>query len=179
MKLSKKIVIQSTTVFIIIVILFILKIIKNDNFGNSERITLEQDSFITESDLEITKFIDFEELKKQNLPIIIDFGADSCIPCKEMAPVLKELNYALRDKAIIRFVDVWKNNGLAKGIPLQVIPTQIFIDPTGNPYTPSPTINLPFKMYKDSNTGDHIFTVHIGGLTKEDILNILSDMGMN
>ncbi len=96
-----------------------------------------------------------------------------------MAPVLKELNYALRDKAIIRFVDVWKNNGLAKGIPLQVIPTQIFIDPTGNPYTPSPTINLPSKMYKDSNTGDHIFTVHIGGLTKEDILNILSDMGMN
>ncbi|OLN32939.1 Thioredoxin [Desulfosporosinus metallidurans] len=40
---------------------------------------------------------------------MIDFGADSCVPCKEMAPVLKKLNTEMQGKAIVKFVDVWKN----------------------------------------------------------------------
>ena len=35
--------------------------------------------------------IDLEKLKSYGLPFMIDFGADSCIPCKEMAPVLEKL----------------------------------------------------------------------------------------
>ena len=62
--------------------------------------------------LYITEAIDLEKLKSYGLPIIIDFGADSCVPCKEMAPVLKELNETLQGKAIIRFVDVWKHQNL-------------------------------------------------------------------
>lgn len=42
--------------------------------------------------LDVTETIDLDELKSHALPILIDFGADSCIPCKQMAPVLKELN---------------------------------------------------------------------------------------
>lgn len=49
--------------------------------------------------LYVTEKIDLEKLKSYGLPIIIDFGADSCIPCKEMAPVLLELNAGLRGKA--------------------------------------------------------------------------------
>ena len=67
---------------------------------------------------------------------MIDFGADSCIPCKEMAPVLKELNEELRGKVIIKFVDVWKYQSLAEGYPISVIPTQVFFDKDGKPYTP-------------------------------------------
>ncbi len=49
-------------------------------------------------------------------PIIIDFGADSCIPCKEMAPVLKKLNEEWQGKVIVKFVDVWKYPDAADSI---------------------------------------------------------------
>ena len=73
------------------------------------------------------KSIDLEKLRTYGLPIIIDFGADSCIPCKEMAPVLKKLNAEMRGSVIVKFVDVWKNGGAADGFPIQVIPTQLFL----------------------------------------------------
>ncbi len=50
--------------------------------------------------------IDLDALKTYGLPIIIDFGSDSCIPCQQMAPVLKTMNAAMRGKAIVKFVDV-------------------------------------------------------------------------
>ena len=77
--------------------------------------------------------IDLGALTSYGLPIIIDFGADTCIPCKEMAPVLKTLNAEMQGKAIIKFVDVWKNGNAADGFPIQVIPTQVLINSDGTP----------------------------------------------
>ena len=42
--------------------------------------------------LVVTEAVDFKELAKYELPIIVDYGSDSCIPCKEMAPVLEAMN---------------------------------------------------------------------------------------
>ena len=71
-----------------------------------------------------TEAIDLAALLSYKLPIIIDFGSDSCIPCQEMAPVLKSANEDYRGKAIIKFVDVWKYTDAANNFPVQVIPTQ-------------------------------------------------------
>ncbi len=80
--------------------------------------------------------VNLEELVENELPIIIDFGADECVPCKEMAPVLVTLNEEMQGKAIVQFVDVWKNPEVAVGFPVQVIPTQIIINADGTPYVP-------------------------------------------
>lgn len=137
----------------------------------------EQTGNIADFVLEATS-IDLDALKEYNLPIIIDFGADSCVPCKEMAPVLKTLNAEMQGKAIIKFVDVWKNKDAAKDFPVQVIPTQVFINADGIPYMPSDDIEIKFDMYGFKDTGEHAFTVHQGGLTEEQMRAILADMGV-
>jgi len=129
-------------------------------------------------DLHVTEKIDLEKLKSYGVPIIIDFGADSCIPCKKIAPILKELNSELKGKAIIKFVDVWKYRELADGYPINLIPTQILIDANGKPYKPKDSKALELKQYSSKDKGEHVFTAHEGGLTKEQFLEILKEMGM-
>ncbi len=122
--------------------------------------------------------IDLESLKKYKYPIIIDFGADSCDPCKAMAPVLKKMNEEMQGYAIIKFVDVWKNSAASKDFPVQVIPTQVFFNADGTPYVPSEKIGIQFIKYASKDTGKHVFTVHQGGLTEEQMRAILADMGV-
>ena len=121
--------------------------------------------------------IDLAALFAYKLPIIIDFGSDSCIPCQEMAPVLKSANEDYRGKAIIKFVDVWKYTDAAKNFPVQVIPTQVFFHADGTPYVPSEDLGVEFGFYSDKDTQEHVFTVHQGGLTAVQMDKILADMG--
>lgn len=129
--------------------------------------------------LHVTEELDLEQLKSYGVPIIIDFGADSCIPCKEMAPVLKKLNEDLRGKAIVKFVDVWKYQSLTEGYPISVIPTQVFFDKDGKPYTPTDPQAANMNMYAMKDTNEHIFTTHEGGMTEEMILAALKEMGLD
>ncbi len=122
--------------------------------------------------------VNLEELTANNMPMIIDFGADECVPCKEMAPVLVSLNEEMQNKAIIQFVDVWKNPNASADFPIQVIPTQVLVNADGSPYVPSEDLAIEFLMYADTTTGEHVFTVHQGGLTEEQMRVILADMGV-
>jgi thioredoxin 1 len=151
------------------------------NYVKKDRSTVESDVAISDNsdfDLNITTAIDIQKLLAYGLPIIIDFGADSCIPCKEMAPVLKELNATLRGKVIIKFVDVWKYQALSEGYPISIIPTQVFIGADGRPFTPADTEALSMDKYYSKSTGEHTFTTHEGGLSKSQLLSILKEMGV-
>ena len=152
-------------------------LVKNGEKGNFQE-TSPSSGQNPDFALHVTEALDIEKLKSYGLPIIIDFGADSCIPCKEMAPVLKELNETLRGRAIVRFVDVWKNRNLAEGYPLRTIPTQFFFDKEGKPFTPSDSTGVSMQKYSSKDTKAHIFTLHEGGLTKEQLLGVLGEMGM-
>lgn len=134
-----------------------------------------------EFDLDATNSFALDKILAYGLPVIVDFGADSCDPCKEMAPVLLELNQELRGQAIVKFVDVWKNNAAAAGLPLEVIPTQFFFNADGTPYVPADeeaAARNGFIMYEMKDTGEHVYTVHQGGLDKEALLAVLKEMGM-
>lgn len=128
--------------------------------------------------LHVTEELNLEQLKSHGLPIMIDFGADSCAPCKEMAPVLEKLNKELQGKAIIKFVDVWKYPDLAQGYPLTVIPTQVFFDKDGKPYSPADPQEMRMNLYTLKETNEHVFTTHEGGMTEEMILTVLSELGL-
>ena len=45
--------------------------------------------------------INLEKLKSYGLPIMIDFGSDSCPPCREMAPILREVNAEYQGRVIV------------------------------------------------------------------------------
>lgn len=146
--------------------------------SSSETATAEpQETANTDFLLAATK-IDLDKLKSYSLPIIIDFGADSCIPCKEMAPVLKKLNQEWQGKVIIKFVDVWKYPDAAADFPLQVIPTQFFFDAQGKPFVPSDPEGMQMIMYSLKDTQEHVYTTHQGGLTEEQFRAIFKEMGI-
>jgi len=67
----------------------------------------------------------------EQLPRLVDVGADKCIPCKMMAPILEELKGEYAGRMDVMFVDVWKKPEEAKKYGTQMIPTQIFYDAEG------------------------------------------------
>jgi len=65
------------------------------------------------------------------LPRLVDLGADKCIPCKMMAPLLVELRKEYEGTLTVEFIDVWKNPDEAPKYGIKLIPTQIFFDASG------------------------------------------------
>jgi thioredoxin 1 len=62
---------------------------------------------------------------------MVDLGANECIPCKMMVPVMEKVEKKYQGKAAIVFIDVWKNKEPAKRFGIRAIPTQIFFDKEG------------------------------------------------
>jgi len=92
----------------------------------------------------------------QKLPRLVDLGADKCIPCKMMAPILEELSVEYKGKLQVVFIDVWKNPQEGPKYKIRVIPTQIFFDADGK------------ELFR-----------HEGFFSKEDILAKWKKFGVN
>lgn len=65
------------------------------------------------------------------LPRLVDLGSTTCIPCKRMAPILEELKVELQGKVEVEFIDIAQNPQAADKYAINVIPTQIFLDQSG------------------------------------------------
>lgn len=65
------------------------------------------------------------------LPRLLDLGADKCVPCKMMAPILEELKETCAGIMTVDFIDVWKDPAAAQPYGIRVIPTQIFFSADG------------------------------------------------
>ena len=130
--------------------------------------------------LYVTEAVDFKSLSEYELPVIVDYGSDSCIPCKEMAPVLEKMNKEYQGKAFIKFADVWKYYEAASNVPVRMIPTQVFFLADGTPFVPSLDLRkkIEFEIHYDEQTNEHTFTTHVGGLTEEQFRMILEEMGV-
>ena len=88
------------------------------------------------------------------LPRLVDLGADTCIPCKMMAPILDDLKKEYAGRMEVVFIDVWKKREEAGRYGIQLIPTQIFYGADGK------------ELYR-----------HQGFIGKEDILATWKKLG--
>jgi thioredoxin 1 len=66
------------------------------------------------------------------LPVLLDLGSTTCVPCKAMAPILDEMRETFAGQLEVRFVDVREDAEAARDHEVRIIPTQIFLDEDGN-----------------------------------------------
>lgn len=74
-----------------------------------------------------------EEVLQSELPVLVDFYADWCGPCKMVAPILEELSKEYAGKIYIYKVNVDKEPELARDFGIQSIPTIWFVPMKGEP----------------------------------------------
>ncbi len=89
-------------------------------------------------------------------PTLAEFGWRTCIPCKQMKPILEELAVEYKDKLNVVIVEVYEHEALTRQHQIMAIPTQIFFDSSGKE-----------------------ITRHVGFWSKEEIITQLKKMGID
>ena len=98
---------------------------------------------------------EFSNVPVRGMVTMLDLGADKCVPCKMMAPIIAKIEKTYEGKAAIVFIDVWKHKEQAGRFGIRAIPTQIFYDQKGD------------EVYR-----------HVGFMGEQDIVNQLNKMGI-
>lgn len=74
---------------------------------------------------------DSEKTNNTGLPVILDFSATWCGPCKMIAPYVHELAETNKDVVMFTFIDIDENSSLAEEYKVEAVPTFVLLDADG------------------------------------------------
>lgn len=66
--------------------------------------------------------------------VLVDFGSNKCIPCRQLRPILKEVGKEMDGKVHVLIIDIYNFGKLAREHRIQLIPTLIFFNPSGKEF---------------------------------------------
>jgi thioredoxin 1 len=66
------------------------------------------------------------EVKKSDMPVLVDFGAEWCGPCRALAPIVEDLAQEYQGRLKVGTVDIDKAQGIAREFGIMSVPTIIF-----------------------------------------------------
>ena len=96
----------------------------------------------------------FKDLISASQPVLVDFYADWCGPCKAMNPVIKEVAQSVKGKARVIKVDIDKSDEAARSYGVQAVPT--------------------FILFKNGS----IVWRHSGMIDKNSLLNVIQQFSL-
>lgn len=105
--------------FIILVSLFIVSCGKNEKGGEQNKPLQTTDEKNSGEKAKVT---------------FVELGSITCIPCRQMQPVMKSIEEKYKGQVKVVFHDVWKDKSMAQKYGIQLIPTQVFLDENGKEF---------------------------------------------
>lgn len=71
------------------------------------------------------------EIPTDGLPVMLDFMADWCPPCRKMQPVVEQLEHKYQERVRVIQINVDENPAMASQFGVEAIPTFVFLDANG------------------------------------------------
>jgi thioredoxin 1 len=137
---------------IVVILVFLFVGACQDGTGKSRRAQhLDQQAAPKGVVIADNRELDFSQFKVT----LLEIGANACIPCRKMQPIIKEIAEQFPDDVQVVFFDVWKDPTPANKYGVRLIPTQVFLDKNGQE-----------------------FSRHVGFFPKEEILKVLEKKGV-
>lgn len=127
--------------------------------------------------IETDEPIDYDGIVKEGKSLILIFGSEDCIACRQLKPVMEKLSDKYEGKIYIKYVDIVKHPDFYDNYKFQYIPSLIFFKNDGTPYIPSKEYidEYNFEIAKD-DSGNAKYTLHQGALPQEILENIIQEL---
>lgn len=129
------------------VVTYIRKLVADIDLEVNEKWVAEQRRIVMDNPV--------DKARNSGLPTMVEFGADGCVPCDMMQPILEQMRKDFPDRLNVEFVHVGKEQMMAARFGVESIPVQVFYDKDGK------------EVYR-----------HTGFLAKEKVYSQLADMGL-
>jgi len=107
-------------IYIIIFLVLLAAVFGFKKISNNTETSLTQED-VTTDEIKVT---------------FVELGSVKCIPCKQMQPIMKEIEEEYKGQVKVVFYDVWTVEGkpYIKEFGIRAIPTQVFLDKNGKEY---------------------------------------------